>query len=43
MWYCEITCEIHVIAEGMVFRAGLRDPCLKDVARLSESARILTD
>jgi hypothetical protein len=25
----------------MVFRAGLRDPCTKDVARLSESVKIL--
>ena len=25
----------------MVFRAGLRDPCTRDVARLSESVKIL--
>jgi hypothetical protein len=25
----------------MVFRAGLRDPCTKDVAKLSESVKIL--
>jgi hypothetical protein len=25
----------------MVFRAGLRDPCARDVARLSESVKIL--
>ena len=25
----------------MVFRAGLRDPCTRDVARLSVSAKIL--
>jgi hypothetical protein len=25
----------------MVFRVGLRDPCTKDVARLSESVKIL--
>jgi hypothetical protein len=25
----------------MVFRAGLRDPCTMDVARLSESVKIL--
>ena len=24
----------------MVFRAGLRDPCTRDVARLSESVKI---
>jgi hypothetical protein len=26
----------------MVFRAGLRDPCTRDVARLSESVKIFT-
>ena len=25
----------------MVFRAGLRDPCTRDVARISESVKIL--
>jgi hypothetical protein len=25
----------------MVFRAGLRDPCTRDVAKLSESVKIL--
>ena len=25
----------------MVFRAGLRDPCTRDVSRLSESVKIL--
>ena len=28
-------------AYRMVFRAGLRDPCARDVARLSESVKIL--
>jgi hypothetical protein len=27
----------------MVFRAGLRDPCTRDVTRLSESVKILAE
>jgi hypothetical protein len=34
--------KVRIIKEyRMVFRAGLRDPCTRDVARLSESVKIL--
>ena len=34
--------KVRIIKQyRMVFRAGLRDPCTRDVARLSESVKIL--
>ena len=43
-WIVEYQSGVSTISsKGIpnVFRAGLRDPCMRDVARLSESVKIL--
>ena len=38
---CDEGWSVLIKGYRMVFRAGLRDPCTRDVARLSESVKIL--